>query len=96
MILRLSTETTFTPGNDFFNLFIWESFEATIRQLSAVCFFLPRRRGLPEGTFTILVDLLRSSSRPNESNAFLNSVVFVIFSKSFETTIGNSEILSTL
>ena len=95
-MLRFSAETTLTPGNDFFSLLIGEPFDVTIRQLRAVCLFLPRRRGLPEGTLTIFVDHSRSSSNPNEISAFLNSVVFVIFSKSFETTTGNSEILPTL
>ena len=96
IILRFSIETTLTPGKDFFSLLIGESFDTTIRQLKAACFFLPRNRDLPDGTLTMLVDLLRSSSNPNDSNVFLNSAVFVIFSKSFATTIGNTEIFQTL
>ena len=95
-MLRFSIGTTLTPGKDFFNLIIGEFFETTSSQLNAECFFLPRNRDLPDGFLTIFMDLLRSSSNPKDTNIFFNSAVFVIFSKSFETTIGNSEIFPTL
>src|SRR4029078_6014481 len=96
VILRLFIDTILTPGRDFFSLQTAEFSDTTIRQLKAECFLLPRNRDLPEGIFTMLVDLLRSSSNPNESSVFLNSAVFDIFSKSFEITIGKSMIFPTL
>jgi len=96
VMLRLSTETTLIPGRDFLSLLIGEFFDTTIRQLKAECFFLPRNRDLPDGILTIFVDLARSSSSPNDSKVILSSEVFVIFSRSFDTIIGNSEIFPTL
>src|SRR4029078_6371405 len=96
VILRVSTETTLTPGRDLLNFAIGEFFDTTIRQLKAECFFLPRNLDLPDGTRTILVDLARSSSSPNDSKVLFSSAVFVNLSKSFDTMIGNSEIFPIL